>query len=143
MKKVLVIDDDAAILEVMQEALEHFGYEVRVTAQAHAAFSMIDAFKPELVLLDYKLDGANGGEICHQIKTNPWTAHLPVVLVSAYCKSILSLGNCGYDKLLAKPFDLEELLSTVEKFCPDDELPPRIVKNWSKRSRKSRDSSMA
>ena len=129
MRKVLVIDDDADILELMQQTLEYFGYEVRVTSQAYAAFSLIDAFKPELVLLDFKLDGANGGEICHQIKTNPWTAHLPVVMVSAYSRIILSNGGYGYDKLLAKPVGLKELLSTVEKFCPGDLTPSQNLKN--------------
>lgn len=127
MKKVLVVDDDTEVLDVMQEALEYYGYEVRVTAQAYAAFSIIETFKPGVVLLDYLLDGANGADICHQIKMNPWTAHLPVVIVSAYSKVLQSKGDFGYDKLLAKPFDLNELISTVEKFCPDDATPARII----------------
>jgi len=118
MKKVLVIDDDKDVLDIMKEALEYSGYQVQVTEHGHDVFNLIDSFKPGLVLIDFMLSYANGGEICHQIKTN--LKQLPVVIVSAYSRVFLSLGNYGCDALIAKPFDLDELLSTVEKFLPDE-----------------------
>jgi CheY-like chemotaxis protein len=118
MKKVLVIDDDKDVLDIMQEALEYCGYQVQITEHSHDVFALIESFKPDLVLIDFMLNCANGGEICHQIKTNQ--RQLPVVIVSAYSRVFLSLGNYGCDGLISKPFDLDELLSTVEKFLPGE-----------------------
>lgn len=118
MKKVLVIDDDKDVLDIMQEALEYSGYQVQTTEHSHDVFNLIDSFKPGLVLIDFMLDCANGGEICHEIKTS--LKQLPVVIVSAYSRVFLSLGNYGCDGLIAKPFGLDELLTTVGKFLPDE-----------------------
>lgn len=115
MKKVLVIDDDKDVLDVMQEALEYGGYAVQTTDRSDNVFELIASFDPQLVLIDFMLNGANGGEICHEIKTDKRTGQLPVVIVSAYSRVILSLGNYGCDGMISKPFDLDNLLSTVEK----------------------------
>jgi two-component system CheB/CheR fusion protein len=64
---------------------------------------------------DYILDGINGREICHQIKANPATCFLPVVIISAYPKVLLSLGTYGCDKFIAKPFDLNYLTSSINE----------------------------
>jgi CheY-like chemotaxis protein len=66
------------------------------------------------VLLDYILNGVNGGEVCHVIKNNPKTAAIPVIIVSGYSKLLFSLGDYGCNAILPKPFGLPELLNAVE-----------------------------
>ena len=69
-----------------------------------------------LVIVDYILEGINGGELCHQLKINPRTKHLPVIMISGYQRVLESLGNYGADYFLPKPFDLNELLNVVKKY---------------------------
>jgi len=57
----------------------------------------------------------NGGLICKAIKGNPATAHIPVILMTAYHKQAIALGNFGYDAYLPKPFDNRALIKMLEK----------------------------
>lgn len=121
-KRILIIDNDAEVLSMMQEALVYEGFEVKAQEEADRIFEVIDDYQPDLIMIDYILDGINGGEICHDIKTNRITFHIPVVIVSAYSKVILSLGNYKSDAFLAKPFGLDELVQMVNKLLTGEVL---------------------
>jgi DNA-binding response OmpR family regulator len=114
MNKVLLVDNDESVLDMMQEALNYGGYEVRAISQTENIVPEIDAYNPDLVILDFMLTGANGGELCHQIKVNKKTADLPVVLVSAYPRVLKSLGDYGADDFISKPFDLDDFLGRIK-----------------------------
>lgn len=113
-KKVLVIDDDEAVLDVMKEALTYEGFEVKIADKADDVQAMISSYNPDLLLIDYILKGINGGEICHQVKDNGKAKKLPVIIVSAYPRVITSLGDYGCDKFIAKPFDLDDLIGSIK-----------------------------
>ena len=113
-KKVLVIDDDEAVLDVMKEALTYEGFEVKIADKADDVQAMINTYQPDLLLIDYILKGINGGEICHQVKDNGREKKLPVIIVSAYPKVLTSLGDYGCDKFIAKPFDLDDLVGCIK-----------------------------
>lgn len=121
-KRLLIIDNDVEVLNVMQEALVYEGFEVRIQEEPHDIFKVIDEYQPDLIMIDYILNGINGGETCHEIKVNPITSHIPVVIVSAYSKVILSLGNYRSDAFLAKPFGLDELVQLVNKLLTGETL---------------------
>ncbi|RYZ99934.1 MAG: response regulator [Sphingobacteriaceae bacterium] len=112
-KKVMIVDNDESILDVMSEALQFGGFDVKVLRQADNIFPLLEEYKPDILLIDYLLDGVNGGEICHEIKSVEATRSLPVVIVSAYPKVLQSLGNYNCDAFIAKPFDLYELIDRV------------------------------
>jgi DNA-binding response OmpR family regulator len=112
-KRVLVVDNDPAILDVMEEVLGYEGFVVKTYTDTDNIFTCIDNFHPNLVLIDYILDGINGGELCAQIKKNPQTSSLPVIIMSAYSKVLLSLGNYGCDDFIAKPFDLDDFVNRI------------------------------
>ena len=112
-KKILILDDDEAVLEALEAALEYNKFTVKTADKSDDIFKVIEEYKPDLVLIDYILTGINGGEICHQIKTNEATSHIPVILISAYPRVLLSLGDYGCDAFIAKPFDLSELVEQV------------------------------
>ena len=86
LKRVLVIDNDPGILEALQEVLNYEGYDVTVKEDAGDILDMVYQYQPDLLLIDYILNGINGGELCHQVKVNDSTCHLPVILMSAYPK---------------------------------------------------------
>ncbi|WP_207421025.1 response regulator [Desertivirga brevis] len=112
-KRILVIDDDNSILDVVKESLEYLDYEVETNSTGENVFRLIEEYKPDLILLDYLLNGINGGEFCHQIKTNPTTAHIPVIMMSGFPKVFLSLGDYKSDYFITKPFDLTELSDKI------------------------------
>lgn len=113
MKRVLVVDNDPAILDVMEEILGYEGFEVKTYSDTDNIFNCINSFNPDVILIDYILNGINGGELCAEIKKTPETSHLPVIIISAYSKVLLSLGNYGCDDFISKPFELDHLISRI------------------------------
>lgn len=109
--KILIIDDDSAILDVLTECFTDEGYDVKAVTHVDDIFDLIDAFQPSVVLTDYILSGINGGEFCTQIKMA--YQNLPVVILSAYPKVMLSLGTYNCDLFVPKPFDVFKLVREV------------------------------
>jgi DNA-binding response OmpR family regulator len=118
-KKILVIDDNSDLLDLLNEALTAEGYEVECTSHVDNIYESVRQSRAGLVIIDYILEGVNGGELCHQLKINPRTRHLPVIMISGYPRVLESLGNYGADRFLAKPFDLDELLNVVNSHFSD------------------------
>jgi two-component system phosphate regulon response regulator PhoB len=117
-KKILVIEDDKDIRDAVTYALENEGYEVTSSENARILKS-IDQHKPDLILLDnwltdWKSD-ANGQQLSLELKSDPKTSHIPVILVSAV-SDIAEIAKKGLsDGYLKKPFDLVELFAIVKK----------------------------
>ncbi|WP_285057499.1 response regulator [Pedobacter ginsengisoli] len=113
-KGILIIENDESVLELLQEIFKNEGYETHCYRQADDIFKLVDDFKPDLVLLDYILPGINGGELCAQLKKDPETRHIPVVICSAYPQVMLSLGSYGCNAFIAKPFELTDMVAQIE-----------------------------
>jgi DNA-binding response OmpR family regulator len=116
-KRLLIIDDDRELLELLTGFLQSCGFEVQTDENADNIFEIIQGFRPDLIILDYLLPRINGGEICSQIKKSGSLKHIPVIIYSAYSRVFLSLGNYGSDSFIAKPFDLSHFTSEVERLC--------------------------
>jgi len=117
-KKILVIEDDKDIRETIVYILEEEQYEV-ISSEDAKILKSIESFKPNLVLLDnwltdWKSD-ANGQQLSKELKTNPATSHIPVIIISAV-SNIKEIAEAGLaDGYLRKPFDLTELVSIVKR----------------------------
>jgi DNA-binding response OmpR family regulator len=120
-KKILIIEDDGDILNLLKGMLEDEGYDVTGLEYTESITKSINQYQPSLVILDFLLPGVNGGELCHEIKSQPATAHLPVIMVSGFPRVLESLGNYGCDFFIAKPFGIEEFLHAVSS-CFDNHL---------------------
>ncbi len=121
-RKVLVIDDNNDLLDLLREALSAEGYEVECLPQIDNIYEAVLQSRAGLIIVDFILEGINGGELCHQIKINPRTGHLPVIMISGYPRVLESLGgDYGADHFLPKPFDLNELVDTVNALYPKKE----------------------
>lgn len=116
--KILVLDDDRYILDVLDEALTYEEFEVRTAMDIKSFYSLMADYKPHVVLIDYLLKGVNGGEVCHQIKSGDETGRVPVIMMSAYPRVFESLGTYGCDEFIAKPFDLYSLVEKVKSYMP-------------------------
>jgi two-component system, OmpR family, phosphate regulon response regulator PhoB len=114
-KHILVIDDDAAILDVVQEILTLAGYHVQTSLNG-ACLHALESGLPDLILLDILLQGEDGRELCQQLKGREQTRHIPVILFSAHVPVKDAPGECGGDDFLSKPFRIQELLKIVVKW---------------------------
>ena len=118
-KKILVIEDDRDIRETITYALEENKFEV-VSSEDARVLRSLDTIKPDLILLDnwltdWKSD-ANGQQLSKELKSNPQTSHIPIVIVSAV-SNIREIAEAGQaDAYLKKPFDLDDLIAVVTKF---------------------------
>ena len=113
-KRVLVIDDDPAVLAMIEEVLSYEQYNVKALNTSLGALKDIREFKPDIVLVDYLIDHINGGDICSSIKSDPALKNIPVIIISAYPKVFHSVGPYNSDAFISKPFDLSELIGTIE-----------------------------
>ena len=113
-KKILIVDDQNDTLDLLKEIFEDEGYEVTALPYTEDIIRSITQYQPDLVMLDFLLAGINGGELCHQLKTNSLSAHIPVIMLSGYPRVLESLGTTyGADVFIAKPFSLEDIVSNV------------------------------
>jgi DNA-binding response OmpR family regulator len=107
------------VLDMIQEALNYEGFDVHSELKTDDILASITECQPDIIILDYLLSGINGGELCHQIKSNKITTHLPVILVSAYPRVFHSLGDYQSDAFISKPFDLQELTDCINNLIPE------------------------
>src|ERR1700674_4377198 len=113
-KRILVVDDSPAILDVMVVTLEAEGYEVS-TSLTGACLGQMGRNPPDLILLDVLLSGEDGGEICQSLKKDEHTRHIPVILISAHNGLRVTAEECGADGFLIKPFHLIDLRDIVKR----------------------------
>lgn len=113
MKRVLVVDDDQDILTLVEMVLSMNNFKVQAISRWEEIKDKIKSFQPDLILLDVALVGADGREICKQIKTASETKHIPVILFSAYSEVANSLDESMAQGFIAKPFDISHLVETL------------------------------
>jgi CheY-like chemotaxis protein len=114
-KKILVADDDPAIVESTTLILEEFGYEVDSTVNGATIYKMEKEY-PDLLLLDIWMSGQDGREICKYLKKKELTKNIPIIMISASSDIAQSAKESGADDFLAKPFDMDDLLAKVRKY---------------------------
>ncbi|MDQ6843346.1 MAG: response regulator [Bacteroidota bacterium] len=113
MEKILVIDDDEEILEVVKLILTIEGFEVEIENRWKETFNKIQTFQPDLILLDVSLGGEDGRNISRQIKSKPFSKHIHIVLFSAKLGVHKHFSECLADDFISKPFDAQELLNKI------------------------------
>ena len=114
--RILVLDDDPGILEVIDLSLTYCGFQVRPMLSGDNVFRMIDDFEPNLIILDYLLTGKNGGEICQDLKSDPLKKDIPVIMLAAHPEAAKRNSEYGCDSFLSKPFDLDRLVNEIKMF---------------------------
>lgn len=114
-KKILAVDDDSDILDVIRIILEDEGYEVVTLANAKYVFDVVKQNDPDLILLDVMLGGLDGRDICKALKEHESFKKIPVVMISAsHNLDNLLLSPGAPDNFLAKPFDIDRLVEMVK-----------------------------
>jgi two-component system, OmpR family, response regulator len=115
-KKVLVVDDDAEIVELFADVLNRDGrFEVKTAATGYDAGVLTQEFMPDLVILDYMLPDINGNVVCQTIRNNPKFEHMKVIIVSGVVnqEEINDLLKAGANDFVKKPFNIEKLIERM------------------------------
>jgi len=120
MSKILIVDDNPDVLQVMQLLLGSRGFEVEVTTNGAETINLVKTFQPVLVFLDIHLAGLDGRDISRELKSSEETRHIPIILFSANVIKGSTLAESLADEFIAKPFDIHELLSKVNRLIPVD-----------------------
>lgn len=116
MNRILAVDDDKDILEVLQFILEDSGYQVNTLSDGHQLFDKIYEQQPDLILMDIMLGGLDGRDLCKNVKLNFKTHGIPVIMISAsHNLSDVLKQECAPDDFLAKPFDIHTLLNKIQR----------------------------
>ncbi|QKJ28723.1 response regulator [Mucilaginibacter mali] len=113
LKRILVLDDNQDILEVVNEVLSYEHFDVHATSNSNGIVAVAEKFNPDLIILDYRLSNANGGEICLELKAHPKFKDTPVIIFSAYISMNVDFDKYRCDAVISKPFDLSQLIETV------------------------------
>jgi DNA-binding response OmpR family regulator len=120
-KRILIADDNAAILDSLKIMLEESGYDVEITEDGRTAQNIKHPL-PDLMLLDLWMSGMDGRDICKFLKNGTATKHMPIIMISA-AKGIEQIAkDSGADDYISKPFQMSHLLGLVSKYTNAREL---------------------
>jgi len=123
-RKVLLVDDDAELVEVMSKFLDEDGrFEVRIASNGFDASIMVKEYRPDIIVLDVMLPDINGKEVCHRVRADTTLEDVRILCISGMIEEdkIQELRLAGADKFLHKPFDVEEL---IDEMCTLLEIEP-------------------
>jgi CheY-like chemotaxis protein len=115
-KKVLIVDDDAEIIELIVDVLHRDGrFETKTASSGYEAGISTQLFRPDLILLDYMLPDINGNVVCQTIRKNPEFENIKIIIVSGVVKrdEIDQLLKSGAEDFIKKPFNIDELTSKI------------------------------
>ena len=113
--RILVVEDEPAIAELVAMNLRHAGFDVVLAADAEAAQAEVDAVVPELVILDWMLPGESGLQLARRWRAQARTKGLPVIMLTARGQEVDKVAglDAGADDYLTKPFSTQELLARI------------------------------
>ncbi len=115
-KKILVVDDDAEIVELMVDVLVRDGrFDVKTASSGYEAGIKTEQFRPDLLILDYMLPDVNGNIVCQAIRSNPEFESTKIIIVSGVVNQseIQDLLDSGAEDFVRKPFNISELVDKI------------------------------
>ena len=120
--RVLIVEDDEEIADVLRRSLRNEGYEVRTSPDGVEALEVADAFVPDIVVLDLGLPGMDGVEVCRRLRAD---SDVPILMLTARAETEDRVGglDSGADDYLVKPFERKELLARIRALLR--RRPPR------------------
>lgn len=124
--KVMVVDDDREFLQELKETLELSGYKVAEVNDPTKVQEQADVFKPDMLVLDLKMEGMSGFEVAEELKHFAATSKIPVVAMTGYFneEEHMSLMDvCGIKLCLKKPFNPLDVIAAVEDLMSTGRKP--------------------
>jgi DNA-binding response OmpR family regulator len=121
MATILIVDDEQPLRELLADVLEMDGHRVMMAGNGREALTIVARDRPDLVVSDVMMPLLNGVGLCRQIKADPSTASVPVILMSSVGPHVVA--GSGADAFLKKPFDLNEVETLVRMLLHPDLHP--------------------
>lgn len=117
-KTILIVDDNEDVITTYRAVLCRMGFDVSQAANGHDCLRKIEEIKPDLLLLDVRLPGLSGTEVCRMVKDTAQTKDIPVVAISASMSAETreKMEEVGADEFLLKPIDVSDLNRVVKKY---------------------------
>ena len=115
MAKILIVDDEKDIADLISYNLEREGFRTRIVLDGNEALAAVRSFAPDLMVLDLMLPGVGGLDICKRIRANPETSSLPIIMLTAKADEVDKIIGLeiGADDYVTKPFSVKELVARV------------------------------
>jgi len=116
-RRVLIVDDDIEFLEELRAALNGNGLELDCALNGFEAGRKVYKKKPDLILLDFKIPGIDGFQVCEILHKDEDTARIPIIAITSLKSEadVERIKGCGVKKYLSKPLDIDELKTTINK----------------------------
>ena len=117
MKKILLVEDERDLVELLTTRLQAAGYEVAVAYDGQQALDLVGQDAPDLIVLDLMLPKVDGYEVCRQLKADKRTQKIPILVLTAHSteEKLKTALDCGADALFTKPFDPQALLAKISE----------------------------
>lgn len=115
-KRILAVDDNEDILDILNLMLTIDGYQVETSLSPDAIEKQITEFQPDLILLDIQMGPYNGLEVCKKLKNNLYSSSIPVLIISSDDRIFQAVEKYGADGIIAKPFEMNTLLNKAASF---------------------------
>lgn len=116
MPRILIVDDDADLLEITAIMLSRNGFQVETAISSEEAYTKIESFAPQVILLDVFLSGVDGLATCQKIKQQPASSEIPIIIFSGYPRASESIiFDYGADDFISKPFEVPELIQKLHR----------------------------
>ena len=115
MQKILVVDDNKDLLEMVEMTLSRLGYHITTLAKGSGFLNIVESIRPDIILMDIFLGDADGRTLCYDLKLQPIYENIPVILYSAGYVPLSSIEHSKADEFIIKPFDNKQLLEKIKK----------------------------
>jgi len=128
MPKILIIDDEQDIVDLLSYNLEKEGYEIVSAADGLKGKSLAEATAPDLIVLDLMLPGIDGLELCKLLRNSPKTASIPILMLTARSEEIDKIIGLeiGADDYVTKPFSVREIAARVRELGLETLVVPGV-----------------
>ena len=116
-KKILLVDDEPDLVQLVSLRLQAAGYEVEVAYDGQQALDQVKKVKPDLIILDLMLPKMDGYKVCRLLKFDERTRNIPILIFTARAQveDVTLASECGADAYLTKPFDAQTLLGKLDE----------------------------
>lgn len=116
-RKVLIVDDEPNIVTALEFLFRRSGYDVRQAVNGAEALEQIEAYRPDVVLMDVMMPVKSGYEVCQKMRERPDLAQIKIVMLSAKgSEAEVNKGlSLGADLYITKPFSTQELVATIDR----------------------------
>jgi DNA-binding response OmpR family regulator len=129
--RILVVDDQAPIRELLTHFLQKEGYEVILAPDGLEAIRLVESKRPHLVILDVRMPELDGVETCWRLRSQEGTRSTPIIIATAFGEVVVEALDAGADDFVTKPFHMADVLARVKALLKVRHLEDGIERTWA------------